>query len=153
MATSGTLTPAILPTARAHTPAGRAQVWRGLPARRALGAPTPKQGQVWEQSGWPLRRQEKRLPTCTVDHTGGPDRAMFCLHSCDPPHPKIVCPYTDPGHRAVLDDLRVRGAAFQATSALGGLTAHPLTAPSPVGPRDPCFCSRRLHVAPSGICG
>ena len=99
-----------------------------------------------------LRRQKERLPTCTIDHTGGPDAAELCLHSCDPPHPEIVCPHADAGHRAVLDDLGARGAAFQAASALRGLTAHPLAAPAQPG-RDPCFCSGRLRVAPSGTWG
>lgn len=40
---------------------------------------------------------------------------MLCLHCCNPPHPEVISPHADAGHRAVLDDLGARGASSGTT--------------------------------------
>lgn len=143
MATSGTLTPAILPTAPAHTPAGRepqvscAGSCCGPPAGRPGARGFPQVGHSWgpaPEHGWAGERPASASPTCAVDHAGRLDGAVLGLDSRDPPHPKVVCPHTDAGHRAVLDDLGARGVA--APTAAGGPRGVPptLSPPRPAGP-------------------
>lgn len=136
------MTPAIWPTAPAHTPAGKARTgqlcWHlvGAASWEGIGhlcrsvcpgsdsphwAPTQRKARAREQPAPTLRSREKPIPTCTVDHTGRLDGAVLCLHCRNPPHPKVIRLHTDASHRAVLDDLGERGAASK--SGWGSLRA------------------------------
>lgn len=137
MATSGTLTPAMRPTAPAHTPAGGGRVssaasclpWPRHPQAGHSWAPPPELG----GAGGRLARASL---TCAVDHAGRLDGAVFGLDSRDPPHPEVVCPHPDARHRAVLNDLRARGEAAPTATGTPG-RAPTLPPPHPGGPGTP----------------
>lgn len=121
MATRGTLTPAIRPTAPAHTPVDTAQqlssvgtlgattqvTWGPLQASLPWsGLRAPEGSPVDVGPGLGISRVSRNTTvTCTVDHAGRLDGAVLCFHGCHAPHPKIISLHTDAGHRAPLDDL------------------------------------------------
>lgn len=116
-------------------------------AESALARPPSPRQRPGRGGAWPGHSQHghsgvsrNMSPTCAVDHTGRLDGAVLGLHSRDPPHPKVIRPHTDAGHWTVLDDLGLRGTAYETTRWALRAPAPPLTSRLLDGPWGHCFC-------------